>query len=264
MSEPKLPQRAGAEDSGAARFGKLVDFFRPVRWACPNEGRLAEFVDSALPEALRSRLEYHLSRCHRCRVLLSDVIKAERDFDPMFPTPALMQRAEAFNQRNSTRWRSMGVPLGAFAMAAIIIVSVILFLRKPRELAHSFTPTVTSPASANVEHGATAPVSPPPDVERKAVAREVLPIVLFPRAHSVVTDQSLRIRWLPMPGSPLYSVTLVTSNGDLVWEGESEAASLEVPPDVSLKDGAYFVWIVASTTDGRTLKSKPVRFQIKR
>ena len=268
MSDPNSTQRPRPEEFGITRFGNLVASFLPARWTCPNERRLAEFADGALPDRLRLRLESHLSHCQRCRVLLSDVIKAQRESDPISPSPALKQRAEALYGHPPTAWQSIRLPLGALATAAIIILSLVFFSRKPQELAHSIRTIATAPnaASANAERGIAAPApSPAPDVERKPVVREDLPIVLFPRAHSALRDQRLKIRWRPIRGPLLfYRVTLTTSNGDLVWEGQSEAASLELPADVHLKDGAYFVWIAASTTDGRTLKSKPVRFEVKR
>lgn len=263
MSAPNSTQRTAAETSGVTRFANLLAGLMRGQWVCPNEQRLAEFADGVLPDRLRSPLEFHLSHCQRCRVLLSDVIKAKRESDPVFPSLAVIQKAEAICQRTPTVWQWMRVPLAAFATATIILVAIFFVLRKPQELAHSLTPTVSSPPAANVGHG-TAPAETLPDVERKPLVHENSPIVLFPRSRSVIRERTLTIRWRPISGSPLYRVTLTTSNGDLVWEGQSEAASLEIPANVDLKDGAYFVWIAADTTDGRTLKSIPVRFELKR
>jgi len=61
-----------------------------------------------------------------------------------------------------------------------------------------------------------------------------------------------------------YEIRIVASDGDLVWEGQTETSSLRLPPGVALKDGSYFVWITAYLQDGRSAKSSPVPFLIKR
>jgi hypothetical protein len=79
-----------------------------------------------------------------------------------------------------------------------------------------------------------------------------------------MSSDRLQFSWKPIPHSRNYGVQIVKSDGDLLWEGQTDKSVLQLPTEVTLGDGAYFVWITAYLEDGRTEKSEPVRFQIKR
>jgi hypothetical protein len=66
-----------------------------------------------------------------------------------------------------------------------------------------------------------------------------------------------------MPQSRKYEVRVVRSDGDLVWEGQTDKSAVQVPAEVTVKEGSYFVWITAFLEDGHTAKSAPVHFLVK-
>jgi hypothetical protein len=79
--------------------------------------------------------------------------------------------------------------------------------------------------------------------------------------RSIVEDGG-EFRWKTVPHSRYYEIHVVTSEGDLVWEGQSEASVLRPPADLRLNDGSYFVWITAYLESGREAKSAPVKFSL--
>ncbi len=99
---------------------------------------------------------------------------------------------------------------------------------------------------------------------RKPRNAEPVPVILSPQPGSTVSGEALRLSWKSLSQSRNYQVRIVKSDGDLIWEGETEKSALQVPANVALKDGSYFVWITAYLQDGRIAKSAPVRFLIKR
>jgi hypothetical protein len=78
-----------------------------------------------------------------------------------------------------------------------------------------------------------------------------------------VVGENLKFNWKPVLRSRYYKINVVTSDGDLLWEGQTEKSTLHLPSDVVLKRGTYFAWITAYLADGRVAKSSPVRFVIK-
>jgi hypothetical protein len=89
-----------------------------------------------------------------------------------------------------------------------------------------------------------------------------LPTLVSPKQDSVVALEQLVFKWKSVPRSRYYEIHVVTSEGDPVWEGQSDRAVLKFPGDLILKDGPYFVWISAYLDDGRVQKSAPVRFLV--
>jgi len=81
---------------------------------------------------------------------------------------------------------------------------------------------------------------------------------------SVIRGDRLQIRWKPISQSRYYGIRVVTSDGDLVWENQTEKVTSWLPSDVALKEGSYFVWVTANFADGRIAKSPPVRFVVKK
>jgi hypothetical protein len=147
------------------------------------------------------------------------------------------------------------------AIALLAIVTVVL--RKPQQLVNV---SPSAPAGPLVAKSEPLPAfhTPVKDVVRKRATLELLPIILFPQADSVMHSHKPQFRWKAIPQSRTYEVRVVRSDGDLVWEGQTDKSALQVPAEVSFQNGSYFVWITAHLENGRTAKSAPVRFLVKR
>jgi hypothetical protein len=88
--------------------------------------------------------------------------------------------------------------------------------------------------------------------------------VLEPQPESVVLRNRLRFRWKPVGDAAYYELRVANSEGDLMWQGQGSSPKAQLPPELPLQPGNYFVWVRAYLHDGRTIKSEPVPFTIAR
>lgn len=228
-------------------------------WRCPDDAVVAAYMDGVVDAASRSRIESHLTDCPYCRSLVADVVTMQRFDAPALPL-GLTQRAIALLAPKSRRGRWIVVPAVAMAGATFVVIAT-LVLRSPQQV---IVPNTAAPAAPVLAKSEPAPTLSPPvaDMVRKLASAAVLPSVVSPRPDKAVQSDQLEFKWKAVPRSRYYEIHVVTSEGDLVWEGQSEEPVLRLPGDVTLKDGPYFVWISAYLTDGRVQKSGTVRFQV--
>jgi hypothetical protein len=84
-----------------------------------------------------------------------------------------------------------------------------------------------------------------------------------PAENQVLSPRGPEFRWQAVPGSIYYELSLVTENGDVVWQGRVEGTRAPLPSSVTLQPGAgYFVWVRAYLAGGVTLKSAAVPFRV--
>jgi Putative zinc-finger len=255
---PKLTM--GDENFRAMRFERS-DNPPTRRWTCPDDLTIAAFVDDALSQARKAAVERHLSECERCRVIVADVVKLQREVELPVTPFELARRTVQFAPAVSARPHWIWAP--AAAVALIVLITVILsLLRQPQKLLVASPPPPSAPMIAKAEP-LDSRNRPRHEILRKPQLSEALPLVLSPRLDSAVVRENLKFNWKPVSRSRYYKVSVVTSDGDLLWEGQTEESSLHLPSEVVLKSGAYFVWITAYLADGRVAKSSPVRFVIK-
>jgi hypothetical protein len=152
--------------------------------------------------------------------------------------------------------------VGALAGIALLVVFIVVFRKPSQQLVVLSPPTPAAPLVAKSEP--TSPLQPAPDLVRKPRTPELSLTILFPQTSSVMSSGRLRFSWRPVPHSRSYQVRLVETDGDLVWEGQTDKSALQLPTEVDVKDGSYFVWITAFLEDGRIVKSVPVRFLVER
>lgn len=260
-SSPK-PTRV-AEDFTMALFRRGSNESNLQRsWWCPSDHTIAAYTDSVVGQHKRFWIEFHLARCQRCRLVVADTIKAQRQSDPPFPPAHLIAEARGLFGQRRLPWRWIWAPAGALAGLASLATLAVIF-RTPEPLTILSPPVPPAPIIAKSE---LAPIlrSPTHDIVRGRRTGELLPILLSPHHDSIIQSERLQFRWKPIPHSRTYEVRIVKADGDLVWEGETEESALQVPSDVAVKNGSYFVWITAFLENGRVAKSAPVQFQIKR
>jgi hypothetical protein len=106
--------------------------------------------------------------------------------------------------------------------------------------------------------------TPVKNLVRKYATPELLPTIISPQSGTIMRGERLQFRWEPIPQSRNYEVHVVRADGDLVWKRQTDKSALQLPAEVSLEDGSYFVWITAYLENGRTTKSAPVRFLVQR
>ena len=262
MPDSNFPKVTMAEEDLRSMFNRGGRDLPPGRkWSCPGEEMIAAYADGALRNIRKTWVEFHLAGCQRCRLLVAGVIKARREVDLPLPPEEVRWNAIGAEGRRSPPRRWIWVPVGALAVLALLAVATI-FLRKP-DLLIVRSPSPSVPLVAKSEP--TAPLrAPVRDIERTSRSTDLVPSVLLPQADSVIRRERLHFGWNAVPHSRYYEVRLVTSDGDLVWEGQTEKPELQPPSDLVVRDGSYFVWITAYLADGRTAKSSPVKFGVKR
>jgi putative zinc finger protein len=255
---PKLTM--GDENLRAMRF-EPSDNPPTRRWTCPDDQTIAAYVDDALSQTRKAGVECHLSGCERCRVIVADVVKLQREVELPATPFELTRRTVQFVPAVSVRPNWIWAP--AAAVALIVLITVILsLLREPQQLVVTSPPPPSAPMISKAELPMVHD-SPRREVLRRPEVSETLPVILSPQRDSAVVRENLKFNWKPVLRSRYYKISVVTSDGDLLWEGQTEKSTLHLPWDVVLKRGAYFVWITAYLTDGRVAKSSPVRFVIK-
>ena len=231
------------------------------KWSCPGPQTVAAYADCALSGYRRVWVQFHLSRCQRCRTLVGDAVKSQRD--PHLPMPPihLIQTAMATAEKRTAIGQWAWVPVGA--VAGMALLAVFIFLRTPQQLV-IVPPSI--PAAPVVAKSDPLPAvhSQLPDLYRKRNTPELLPTLLTPQPDSAVDSDRVQFRWKAVPRTRNYEVRVVRSDGDLVWKGQTENSVLQLPAEVGIRHGSYFAWVTAYTQDGRTVRSAPVRFLVAR
>jgi len=225
---------------------------------CPGNHILAGYLDGGLDEAATRRTESHLADCAACRGLVGDVVTMQRLEATPLP-PGLKRRAIASTAPSRTVPRWVLIP--ATAAGLTVALTVVVLIRGPRNEISLISRSPVAPLVAKSETP-TAPGGAAPNIVRKSAPSESLPALIFPGDGRVVRPSELILKWKVVPHARYYEIHVVTSEGDPVWQSDSERTDAKLPPDITLKDGTYFVWITAYLDDGRVQKSTPVRFVV--
>ena len=232
------------------------------QWTCPTDDAIAAYVDRGLGEETKRRLESHLAKCERCRLMVADVVKLQRDIELPRPPLTAANMALSFQPRPviGSRW----IWASAAAMALLVLVGVIVIWRREPQKRALMAPAVSSaPMVAKVEP-VTPDKAPPREITREPVIPSIVPVIISPSQDSTVERDLLEFTWKPLSRTRDYEITVATSDGDLLWSGRSANSRLRLPSTVVLERGSYFVWVTAYLTDGQIAKSSPVRFVIDR
>ncbi len=261
MPDPNSPKLAMREDNFSAMRSESSENPPTRRWTCPDDQTIAAYVDDALSKNRKSRVEFHLSKCERCRLIVADVVKLQRELELPVPPFEFARKPVQVAPAVSARFRWIWAPAAAVALIVLITVTISL-LREPQKLLVVSPPPPSAPMIAKAEP-LTSRNTPLHEIVRKPELSEALPVILSPRQDSAVVREQLKFNWKPVSRSRYYEISVVTWDGDLLWEGQTEKSVLLLPSEVVLKRGSYFVWVTAYLADGRVAKSSPVRFVVK-
>lgn len=228
-------------------------------WGCPGDDVLAAYLDGTLDPAAKSKAELHLAKCAACCSLIADVVAMRRSQPTPLPL-GLEQRAIALTSPKRNAGRRVLIPVTATLVIALSLTAIVLRTAK-KEI--STVPTSAGPTVvAKSEPPPSLSAPPTSNIVRQSGPFDPVPDLLFPQENAVLKSGALVMKWKVVSRALYYEVHLVDVEGEPVWQGESQVASARIPFTVTLKDGAYFVWIAAHTEDGRVQKSSPVRFVV--
>lgn len=259
MPDTNLPQ-AGVPESDMAGLSSRGHAPVPRRgWRCPNDDTVAAYLDGVLEQPKRRRLETHFAVCMPCRSLIADVMRSQGTAEPSEVPLGLISRAAACYAPRPKRRVWIWAP--AATAVAVGVVIALTAIHIPEELVLTPPEPPSAPLIAKSESPA-ANKQRVTDVVRKPSARDLRPRLVFPEQGSTVGRNDLEFRWKAIPKSNYYSVRLVTSAGNLVWEGKSNQSSVKLPDGLMLPAGKYFVWLSVYDDRGRLEKSDAVGFQI--
>jgi hypothetical protein len=212
-------------------------------WRCPEDARLAAWVDEGLKAEAQKDIEEHVADCEFCLTQAAALIRL-KDAPLSSVESQLMARAARIVEGPSRRapgWWRWAVPLAA---AACLVAVIVPSLRNGQTPA---IPTeVAAPAPAAREVRKSLPALTTPELE-------------FPREGATITTGGLEFRWNPVEGALNYRVRLMTVSGDVIGDYPAETAQLRIPLPPARK---YYVSVIANLPQGKTVQSAPVGFDV--
>lgn len=218
---------------------------RPMRSPdCPDEGRIAGYVDGALHEDQRQAFEGHLADCGRCLALVG-LLSRERNALEEAPVAShVVAQARARTAKEPLRpWRLAP----QWAAAAALVVAVPLLVQIGR----------------NLDRGVEGQGRPEPAATRSIAPRADEVQVLVPGAGSVVDLKRTQFRWTAVSGSPYYDVRIVTDDGAVVVRERVNGTAWQPPAQPNLRPGAeYFVHVDAYPAGDKPVSSDHVPFRV--
>jgi len=238
-----------------------ADAKQPERhWNCPSDEKIAAYVDSALGDSARIRVQEHLAGCAYCRSLVSDTVKQRRVADLPGAPRALLEKTRVLVPSKPKRWAWTWAPVTAAGVLASTAILVMILEAPPRTMLPEWPPPaapVLSESNRVIQSG-----RPRPEAVRKPNSLDSSVTILSPRPDSVLPLERIEIRWNAVRDSLSYHIRVLTADGDLVWETDSTVNQVKLPKQLTLNSGKYYALVSAMLKNGRTAKSSPVKFQV--
>ena len=259
--DPSLPSSPAMKESTITR----------PSWSCPTEEQLAAYTENRLAEPSRQRIEVHVSKCAHCLGHVAFLLKVGDMQAPEVPADLLrrVQQPPVELPRSGLIWR--WAPVGAIAASLAIAVSIAV--RQPEHPLPQLPSTPAAPAVlADRSTGQRLPGQMPPESQPpRTPARQTrsvnrlaaAPLLIAPKAGSVVDRKDFELRWKDVPRALFYEVRIATSEGSLVWKARVEQTSLRLPGEIQLRPGqSYFVWVRAYLPEGKVVRTEASPFSV--
>lgn len=204
-----------------------------------DENDIARYVDGRITDDERRDVETHLAECARCRnqvaavhQILAEDAGADGGLDFGVREQAEALGAGEGQARSSDR--QTGRRFVASAAAAVLVVAIASLLYWQLQ-------------------------GPPPSRLRSSSPASAL-TVSAPSDGASVSARPVFV-CAPVSEALSYRVILRAPDGTVVWKGDTTAARVPLPPDVSLAEGQTYLWRAeALRSDGTTIRSDPRTF----
>jgi hypothetical protein len=243
MSEHDLTALIRLASCGGARRGRH----------CPDEERLAAFVDGTLAGGARKTVLDHLAGCGFCCGQVAFLARAAELGPPPAMPVALLALAQGDRGSAIRHLR----PAAALAAAVTVVAALLLVGDWTRQ------EPLPIPGIGSKAPVATPAPQAPERTLRNGRGPEQAPLLVSPSEGASLPRSSLVLRWQEAPGALFYTLQIVNAQGDVAWEGRSEGTSLAVPAAADLVTGdRYFAWVVAHLPSGSTVRSPAVGFRL--
>ena len=254
-------------------------------WRCPHENRLAAYVTQSLSGSARNSVEAHVADCDFCLGQVA-FLAHSADWVNSEAVPAqLLSRARKLVTREPGKvinpgWR-WAVAAAAVACFAIVFVLVVLQVRKQPSVSLTTGPLIAQASPkpvASPQLNAGPPIfrsespravptqrkrSSGPSIVRGKTDDDLFPKLISPRDGAVVQREDLEFRWEPVSEALFYEVRIMSAEGDLVFEGQTENTILKPGSTAPLVHGMkYFATIRAHLRQGKAAKSSLVSFKL--
>ena len=276
MNEDQIKQLLQSRRQSAGQRG-----FR-----CPDENVLAAYLDGKLDGSDRIAFEKHTAGCQGCLDALAFLTRsAEWTNTSEVPAYVVARARSLVTQRPAITWRWRWAFATAAAACVILAVSLLFLRSRVEQPSVPQDGTLIAQSQPTPEPVAPTPITEPArplptrSIERPNLNRgeaptargngsrsetesAVKPALLFPREDSVVRKSELELRWRPVPDAVRYEIRLITSDGGLRLVRETKELSLRLVDEELQTDKAYYLKVVAHTSDGRTIPSELVSFRL--
>src|SRR5258706_8169823 len=178
----------------------------PTR-SCPDEIRLAAFVDGGLEPRDRAQVERHLTGCAHCMGQVSALARLQ-DADLPEVDPKLVRRARAIppaRARSAWRWAAACAATASLAIIATLAV-------RPPQLAVR-------------------------ESLRTGLVRSSAPELVLPREGAALKPNSIDFPWTASDRALFYEVRVLTADGDLLCQTRAEGTETHPPAEVAFRSG---------------------------
>jgi hypothetical protein len=233
------------------------------RWNCPSNRQTAGYLEHRLEPTEKMHFEAHLADCDFCLVAVGAVVRQRRSSEPV-DVPAYLHREAVDMAPARSEWRLSWKWLLIPALASLVVITGIWRRSAQTERLVASAPLSAVGAQRSPEAIPQIPLQTPekPQVRELAARKSALQL-LEPAPHSVWPKQEVRFRWRPVANATYYEIRVVNSEGDLMWRAQESNSTAQIPPNLSLQPGKYFVWVRAYLNDDRTVKSDARAFWIR-
>jgi hypothetical protein len=242
---------------------------------CPDDNELAGYVGQQLNSKKRKKFEAHVAGCKACLNTIGFLVASEEWPNAEAVPPNLLARARDLARSKPSAFWNWRWTMATAAACVLIVVSFIFFRSRPEpppgedliaQQQQPKSPVVQPTASIERTSPAPLPIEKPkptqaPAPSVRSATEDLSPTLLFPREGTVLTRDQLNFSWKPLAGAVSYEITIVTEDGAQVFSETTGQLQLR-PGNTHLAPGKYFVKVVAHMPDGRTARSRMVKFRL--